>query len=303
MPTVDERAQEFGREQYGRVTRRQLREQAGVSDWTIRHRLTGASWNEPHPGVIDLRTHTSSWRGQVMEVLLLAGDDAWASHRTAAHLHQFLDVQRPDRIEVVVPRGRNPRIRSTRFRTTSSIGADEVTEVHRLRCTTPARTLLDLASCTAPRELERLLADRLRRDRGLLDELLALADRHRHVPGRRRLLDVAARLPSGSEKLGSPLEVAGVQRLRRLGAPPFVLQFVVRGPGGERIKRVDVAWPERMTLLEFDGAAYHDLSAARREDARVRDRMRALGWHVEVARRADLDGPALAGFVRRLRAG
>jgi very-short-patch-repair endonuclease len=92
-----------------------------------------------------------------------------------------------------------------------------------------------------------------------------------------------------------------VQELVRLGAPEFVLQYTVRDGAGARIKRVDVAWPVQRTILELDGVAYHDLTAARDEDERVRARMRALGWRVVVARRADLGGGLLPGLVRDLR--
>lgn len=135
----------------------------------------------------------------------------------------------------------------------------------------------------------------------MLEDVAMLLDRHRGMPGRRRLLDVLARLPDGVELLASALEVLGAQELVGLGAPPFVVQYTVRGPSGERIKRVDIAWPELRIVLEFDGAAYHDLTEARVEDERVRARLRALGWRVVVVRRADLGGHLLADLVRDLR--
>ncbi|HSK21526.1 MAG TPA: hypothetical protein VK906_00030 [Egicoccus sp.] len=302
MSTVDQRAIEIGRRQRGRVTRRQLREDAGVSPWTITQRLRVGVWTEVLPNVIDLGTHSRTWRAQVLEVLLAAGPDAWVSHTTAAHLQAFLDVKRPSAIDVVVPRGRNARVGAQRLHTTTALGEDEVTERHGLACTTPARTLLDLAASVSAEVLERLIADQLRHDRSLVARLVELCDRHRRAPGRRRLLAVLDRLPEGAAELGSALEVVGVQRLRQLGAPPFELQYVVRDADGARIKRVDVAWPELRTILESDGAVYHDRLAQRREDERVRTRLRALGWHIVVVRRADLDSPEFASFVRGLAA-
>jgi hypothetical protein len=299
---VDVRANRLGAAQRGRVRRAQLYDDAGISPRTIHNRLRAGTWSEPVPGVIDLGTHPRTWRGDVTDVVLGAGPHAWASHDTAAHLHRFLDAPRPSRIDVTVPRGRGTRIGEHRLRTTRSLGIDEVTEVHGIPCTTGARTLLDLAVGTAPATVERYLLDLARRDRAALETLVELTDRHRNLPGRRRLLEVVARLPGDVARLGSPLEVVGVQRLVALGAPPFVLQFQVRDLDGSPIKRTDVAWPDAWTVLELDGAGYHDLVASRVEDEQARAKMRALGWHVEVARRADLDTPEFAGFVRRLRA-
>lgn len=301
MEPVDARANAIGRRQRGLVSRQQLYDEAGVSRSTVTRRLATGRWHEPLPNVIDLGTHAPSWRGEVTAALLAAGPDAWASHDTAAHIHGFLDAPRPANLDVLVPRGRHRSIGALGLHTTLALGADEVTEAHRLPCTTPARTLLDLAVGTSSEQLERYLADLARRRRSVVEEVVGLTDRHRRIPGRRRLLEVVRRLPGDVAQLGSPLEVIGVQRLRQHGAPPFVLQYLVRDESGAVIKRVDVAWPAARVLLEFDSAAYHDLVGARWHDATIRERLRALGWHVEVVRRADLDDPAFAAFVRRLR--
>ncbi|MEX2504266.1 MAG: hypothetical protein WD378_05415 [Egicoccus sp.] len=302
MDTVDIRARDLGRSQYGRVTRRQLIHDAGVSAATITRRLQAGVWTEPVPGVVDLGSHDASWRGRVQELVLGAGQgEAWASHRTAGHLHRFLDLSRPERLDVVVLRERRRRLAGHRVHTTRSLGADEVTERHGLPCTTPARTLLDLAMTTRPADLERWLLNLVRTDGRTLDALATLLDRHRRLPGRRRLIEVANRIPAGAESIGSPLEVLGIQELLDLGAPEFVLQYEVLDDGGIRVKRVDVAWPEHKVIVEFDGAAYHDLTDARRHDEQVRARLRALGWRVVVVRRADLGSGLLAALVRDLR--
>jgi hypothetical protein len=302
MEPVDVRAARSARDQRGLITRRQLDERAGVAPSTVGARLRDGCWVERYPNVIDLGTHARTWRGDVLAVVLAAGDHAWASHATAAHLWGFLDAPRPDDVDVLVPRGRHAKVGQLRLRTTRGIGRDEVTQRHGVPCTTRARTLLDLAFGTDPDTLERYLADQVRRDRALLRRVIELADRHGTVRGRRKLLRVVGRLPDGASELGSPLEVLVVQRLRALGAPPFVLQYTVRDEDGVRIKRLDIVWPELRIAIEVDGAAYHDLTGAREEDERVRGHLRAIGWTVEVVRRADLDGPGLEQFVGRLRA-
>lgn len=302
MPSVQERANAVGRTQRGWATRRQLIERAGVSASSIRRMVTSGRWREVYPGVFDLGSHRPSWHGALVGAVLAAGPHAWASHATAAHLHGFLDASRPDHLDVLVVRGRHPRVGRLSLHTSSSIGLDEVTEVERIPCTGVARTIFDLAATTSPDVLERYLLNQGRQASDLVQRVVELTDRHRARPGRRRLLDVIGRAHRDATALGSPLEVLGIQRLQRVDPPPFELQYEVRDLDGAPIKRVDVAWPTLRSALEFDGAAYHDLSDSRARDEQQRARMRACGWHVEVLRRRDLDGPALGTFVRRLRA-
>ena len=300
MTRVDERASAVGRQQHGLATRGQLR-RAGISDSGIRRRLSSGSWGEPLPGVVDLRTHRPSWHGRLQALLLAAGPRAWASHRTAAYLHGFLDVARPPGLDVLVPRGRHPRVGTVRLHTTVAIAKDEVTVHDGLACTSAARTLLDLAMIEADPVLERLALDLGRRSPRALEEVSGLLDRHARRPGRGRLRGILDRLPRDVSRLESPLEVHGVARLSAVGLLPPRLQYQVRDPWGVPVKRVDAAWPAARLVVEFDGAAYHDASAQRAEDAAVRDRLRELGWRVVVLRASDLVGPrfdAAAGEIR-----
>lgn len=301
MEPVDQRALTVARPQRGNATRRQLRDDASVSAATIRRRLAQGQWSEPLPTVIDLGTHEPSWRGELQQLLLATGPDSWVSHRSAAHLHGFLDVDEPDVPDILVRRGSGTTVGALGLHTTQAIANDEVTDVDGLRCTTKARTLLDLAPGTTVHDLERFAADLGRRDRRAIGQLGELVDRYRFAPGRRRLATAVGRLPADVAQLGSPLEVIAIPQLLRCGAPRPILQYVVRDAGGAVIKRVDAAWPDAWTILEVDGAAYHDTTGARAHDEEVRARMRALGWTVEVIRRADLDGPRLAEIAARLR--
>jgi hypothetical protein len=300
VATVDERAREVARTQRGRATRRQLREDASVSTATIARRIERGSWSEPLPGIIDLRTHEPSWHTEATELLLAAGPRSWLSHRTAANLHGFLDVARPDVPDVLVERGSHTRVADVRLHTTVAIAEDEVTVRDGLRCTTAARTLLDLAVGATLDELERFGLDLARRDRASLRRTGDLLDRYRDTPGRRRLLTALARLPGDASLLGSPLEVLGVQELRKLGAPPPRLQYVVRDAGGDTVKRVDAAWPELRVIFECNGLPHHAASPPRPPDELVRARLRQLGWRVVVFRRADLGGDAMRALAAEL---
>lgn len=300
MTTVDQRAQQLARSQRGLATRRQLHD-AGVSAATIRRRLAAERWGEPIPTVIDLGTHEPSWHQQAQRVLLAAGPRSWVSHTSAAYLHRFLDVAEPKHLDVLVPRGRRAQVGDLRLHTSRAIGDDEITVVAGLRVTTKARTLCDLAATTGMAALERLALDLVRRDRAVLDQLGELLARHVTVQGRRRLVEVLLRLPVDAAALGSPLEVVLVAELLRLGVPMPTLQYHVRDRGGAVVKRVDLAWPDLRIVLEIDGRAYHDTTAARAQDEQDRGRMRASGWTVHVLRHDDLGGPRLARVAAEIR--
>lgn len=289
MPSIDARAAATARSQFGAVTRAQLRAE-GISYDAIARRVADGTWTEPFPGVLDVGSHPRTWRGELARLLLAAGPGACVSHACAAFLHRFLDVPRPPPDDVLVRRGRHAAIGRVRLHTTTRLAEDEVTAVGGLRVTTAARTCLDLASTTSAESLERWLADLARRDPDGLRQVGQLIDRDRRRPGRRALADAVARLPADVAALGSPLEVLGEQALRRQGATGYRLQHRIRDAGGAVVKRVDLAFPDVRIAVEFDGAAWHDVSAARRRDETERARIAALGWQLDVLRRRDLDG-------------
>lgn len=299
MESVDERAHGFGRRQHGLATRVQLAA-VGISPRTISRRLAAGTWHEPLPRVIDLGTHGASWH-RALQQLLLATGCGLASHWTAAHLHGFLDVGRPARFDVVVPRGRHPRVGGVRLHTTTRLELDERAVVDGLACTSRARTLLDLAAYTTVDELERLALDLERRKGGFRHEVTTIAARRRGAPGRARLRAALDRLPPDAAALESPLEVRGLQTLRLLGVPPPKLQHEIRDHVGVLVKRVDAAWPGALVAVEFDSAGYHDSTEQQRSDARARQRLSDLGWEVVVVRSADLDVPEASAALARLR--
>ena len=301
MGTVDERAIDAASGQRGLATRAQLIE-AGVSVSTITRRLGKKRWSEVVPGVVDLGTHEPDGRGRLQQLLLAAGSESWASHWSAAHLHRFLDVDEPASPDVLVRRGRYPWVDSLALHTTTAIDADETTAVAGLRCTTRARTLLDLSPQLGLEAIERFAADLARRDREAFRQLGILLARYPAASGRRRLLTALARLPGDVAELGSALEAFFAAVFRREGAPTPKLQYRVRDLGGALLKRVDFAWPDEWTIAEIDGVAWHGTSSAQRRDSEVRAHMRELGWTVEVFRYADLDGPRPAQLAARLRA-
>jgi hypothetical protein len=295
MANIDQRAQGVARGQYGLATRRQLAE-AGVGQRAIHRRTSTGIWTVHHGTVIDLGTHASSARQSLMTVMLAAGPTALVSHRCAAALHDFLDVDHPAQPEVVSSRGRHRQLAGAIIHTSSTLRPADRVWQDGFALTSVPRTLLDLAATTDERLLEIWLWDLSRRDPGVpaaLAERLASAT---SAPGVRRLAAVLGSVRGDLDRAESPLEIHGLLALRDAGAPPPELQAVIRDPRGRFVARVDAAWPEVRVIVEFDGAAFHRGARARRADDERRARLRALGWHVIVLTADDLRRP---GRLRR----
>lgn len=300
---VDAKAAALARSQHGRSTRRQL-QAIGISPRTIHRRVTTGGWTALPGGVIDLGTHQASWEQDLTATLLAAGGDrgqAWASHQTAGQLHQLLDLDAPRRHHITVPRHRRPRVPTGLLHRVRSLPADERTLVAGFPATTVARTLLDLASSMTPARLEPVLWDACRRTDDLTLGVAQLLQRYPDRHGRPTLTSLLADLHPQVAAAESPLEVYGLLALRDPMLPDPVLQYRVRDRHGRIVARLDAAWPEHRTGLEFDGARYHGSPSQRARDARRRQQVRELGWALVVVSAKDLAGARLRAVKAELR--
>ncbi len=300
MTDIDVSTAQDSRERFGLITRARLVE-LGVSRRTVQRRMAAGAWSRVAPGVIDLGTHTESWQRELMTLLLAAGSGAVVSHRSAGHLHGFLDVRRPEPHEITVSRGRATSLTGARLHTTTRLPPEDVGTVDAFPVTLPARTLLDMASELPVEELEPIVWDASRRDPKLTAAIAAATERHPRAPGCGRLAKVVAALHPELAGAESPLEVHGLLALRRAGAPPPTLQLVVRDEAGRFVARVDAAWPGSRVIVEFDGAAYHSTPRQLAADRERRERLHALGWEVHVLRFADLRSSLVQAVVARVR--
>lgn len=185
-------------------------------------------------------------------VVLAAGRrlrDPVFSHDSAAVLHGLPRLGSwPPAVHVLV--GRRSGGRSTpgvRRHTVSRAAA--VSAVDGLRCTTPARTVVDLAR-TWSFAGALVAADHALRA-GLVDDaaLERELERVRGERGSRQARRVLAAASPLAESVGESLSRA---RVHELGLPLPVLQHEVRD-GGELVARVDFWWPGLRVVGEFDG--------------------------------------------------
>lgn len=213
-----------------------------------------------------------------MAAVLACGEDAVLSHRSAAALHGL----RPDaRITVDVSSPRRTGRDRARIVAHSGHGLlpCDITIVDAIRCTSVARTLLDLAEGAGRRELERAIdrAEVLRvLDMNVLIDVLDRADGRRGAPLLRAVL---AEHYAASTLTASELEERFLLLCRRASVPtPEVNAWVALD--GNTGYRADFLWRRHRLIVETDGHATHGTRQAFERDRERDQRLMLAGRRV-----------------------
>lgn len=219
-----------------------------------------------------------SWHQNLMVACLAWGKGTVISHRAAAALWRLAGFE-ARLVELTVPRSRRraePGIihRHPLFRA-------DVATVEAIPVTTPARTLIDLASVVPQEAVEEAMDDALRR--GMVSIPL-LRRRLNEIgrPGRpgvamtRRLLDSRDPAESAPE---SVFERRLLRALLRAGLPTPVLQHEIRD-GGRLVAVVDFAYPDARLAIEADGYRWHSGRIRWDHDRARRNQLTLLGWRI-----------------------
>ncbi len=249
--------------QHGVVARAQLLS-AGVTSEVVAHRVKTGRLQRLHRGVY-LVGPLKAPHTREMAAALACGGSAAVSHRSAAVLWQMLPRGRDEEpVEVVVAEGRAGRRPGIRVRHLHTLRFDEVMVRDGIPITTPARTLYDLASTVAERELERALAEGFAQRLVQRSEVLALLDHHMGGAAERRLREL---LESGSRiaLTRSEAEERFLELTRKARLPDPDTNAHVAG------YEVDFLWRAARIVVEVDGRAFHSdyrrFESDRRKDA------------------------------------
>ena len=281
---------------HGAVRRADL--EASIGRWAVSTAIANGAMRTLWTGVLVESHRWLDVRTRAAAALLLAGDDAAVSGRTAATLHGCRAIESADVHVVVRPEHvikRRPGL------VVHHVGfyADDVVELDGLRVLALDRVTADLL-CTARSSDALALADEVLRaarpKHEIMRKRIAAKIRSRQDP--RGTVSGARLLALASPRSASAPESWLRCALLESGFPVPEVNWPVAGIDGVILYYADLAWPSLRIAVEYDGYASH---VGREEADRAReDDLRRRGWIVVRATLADLKDPAR--FHRELRA-
>jgi hypothetical protein len=241
-------------------------------------------------------------RGRLRAATLACGGRSVVSHRSAAALLGLLD-RAPTVIDIISPTHRGRKIDGIRLHQVRLPTGRETGTVEGIPCTSPGRTLVDIAGTVGMRTLrsafERAAARRML-DMAAVDAAIGRGGRcgTGHL---RALLDEwrPAAPIAMQQRLKSPLEAMVLPLLAGRGLPmpeANVPIDLVRG----RIE-VDFLWAEQRFVLEADSRDFHGTDAAFERDRwRDRELLRVGISTLRVTRsQAEKEAEAVVDAIRR----
>jgi very-short-patch-repair endonuclease len=304
----EERLEKQAEAQYGAFTLAQAND-CGVPRSTVYGRARLGRYVNLHPGVFALAGTPDSWERSILAACLAAGDDAVASHRSAARIWRLIDGI--DIVEITVPGPRAPKPKRTIVHRSSDLAVEHTTVRKRIPVTNPLRTMVDLAAVLPPDEVEDAL------DAGLaypplfsvpaveaMRERLARSGR----PGVGVLRTVLEDRELGDAVSDSKLEKRMAKLLRKAGLPKAVFHFVIYTPAGVFLAEVDFAYPALKLAIEVDGFGVHGTPRAMAKDFVRQNGLVPYGWRVlrftwrQVVRQPEMVAGAIRQALTGLRA-
>lgn len=265
------------RRQKGVITRAQLLD-LGLSSSSITRRLASRALIPLLPCTYIAPSVPASFQQRVIAAVLWAGEDAVASHRTAAHLWRLLDGKE-EMVEINVSRAlRSPAPWLKVHR--SPITTGEIRRLEGVYASSVDRTLFDLGSVLTPIDLEEALECALRRgltDVGRLGLYVADHSGMGKRGGRalKKLLLARGEQPATESRF----ETEFFALLRRARLPLPERQLVVTD-ADRIVGRIDFAYPNARVAIETDSWRFHSGRQAWQADAAKGNDLLALGWKV-----------------------
>ena len=274
----EERVMRRMQRQHGMISRAQAVAD-GMTKAQIDYRVATGSWVLEARGLYRHAAVPSTPLSRLLGACLVHG--GLASHRSAAALHG-VDGFRLGRVELTVPRGKRPSMDAVTLHSSNQMSLAESTRRWGVPCTSPARTVLDLAAVVSRKRLDRtidaVLRDRLLRPSDLYGVLALHARRGRNGSAafrcalESRLGDDPVPLSEWSRMVEELLVDAGLARPR--------LEYRICAVGGRLLAQVDLAYPARRVAIELDSVRFHLNRVSFVADAQRRNRLTLAGWTV-----------------------
>lgn len=269
---------QIARRQHALVTHDQALA-AGLSQSQIRRRCRSGEWRIARPHVYAVDGAPPTWLQSVAAVALCSQPGSWISHQTAAAMWAVTGVE-DDAIHLVTSLERRVRLEGVRGHRSSALFSADLTMLHRIPVTTPARALVDVCGGLSYRQLGVAVDDAVRRRIMTLASLRRCVTRLSEAPGRRLTLlqeVLGDRLP-GYDPGDSDLETRVLRLLVANGFPPPVQQHRVL-LGGRTVK-IDLAYPAQRLAIELDGWEFHHTRTAFDDDRARANLLVAHGWTI-----------------------
>jgi very-short-patch-repair endonuclease len=264
---------ELAARQFGVVSLDELRA-CGLTREAVRVRVRGGRLHRRYAGVYAVGHAGLPLEGDFLAAVKACGPGAVLSHFSAAAL--FGLIRWEDRWPEVTVTSAGTRLqRGLLVHRTRPLHIDDVARVRGIPVTSPARTLMDLATVLEYRPLRRAVREAM----GLrLVSLRRLSEVLARLRPRRGAAKFARVLATGYQPTRSELEDVVLDLLLTGGfaAPAVNVPLVIAG------RRVvpDFRWPEQHLVLEADGGAWHDHKLAREDDAERQALLEAYGERV-----------------------
>lgn len=226
---------------HGIVLRAKAR-QAGLSAREIDQRMRRELLVRMHEGVYRHAAAPSTPSGRLLAAVLASGDQAVASHRSAARLHALRGTPRW-RPEVTVARTRLPRHAGIIVHRTNLLEPVDVTRSTASRSPPWPAPLLDLGAVVPFELVERATQDAIIRQLVSAVELICVLERV-GTRGRRGTAALRATVRAGTAPKGieSHLELGFLRLIKACSLPTPVLQHQIVVDDGRRFR---LTWPGR----------------------------------------------------------
>jgi REase_MTES_1575/AbiEi antitoxin C-terminal domain len=275
---------------------------SGLSAQAASQRASRARLHRVHRGVYSVGHEAIGSGGRLLAAVLACGPGSAISHLSAAALWG-VRVPAPVVIDVIVPCETGRKIDGIRARRCRYPTVDEVTRHEGIPCTTPSRTLIDLAGTLGRHSLRRAVEQAVvlrLLDIAALDIAMTQAKGRRGIPALRSIVAPWRVWGEDLPRLRSILEARLLPALAELGIPRPRCNAKLRLAG--ELVEVDLLWEGKRLAIETDGEETHGTRAAFQHD-RWRDQvLTAAGYRVaRVTWRQAVDEPeAVATRIGRM---
>ena len=284
----------LARTQHGVLTRSDLLG-LGFSSKGIKHRVASGRLHPISTGIYAVGRPELTPRGRWMAAVLVCGDGAALSHRSAAELWG-IGHEEGKRIDVTIRRRSRLERPGIRVHARASLPERSVVRRFGIPVTTPVQTLIDLATELKIMRLERAVNEADKLDLVDPERLRRALDGHVGMPGVRTLRTMLDRhtfrlSDSDLEILFRPLALAA-------GFPLPLTRHRVLG------YEVDFWFPDHGLVVETDGLRYHRTPSqqarmAKRDQRHVAGGLRVLRFtHWQIAHAPN----EVTGLLRQVRA-